>query len=76
MLSGSRLLLSTATIRPNPQALLFSNQEKELGIPSPEETAGEEWERTVRGKKVIPQGQGENPSLGQEAGRLDVDGCF
>mgnify|MGYP006304306441 CR=1 FL=1 len=53
MLSGSRLILSTATIRPNPQALLFSNQEKELGIPSPEETAGEEWKRTVRGKKVI-----------------------
>lgn len=49
MLSGSRLILSTATIRPNPQALLFSNQEKKLGFPSPEETAGEEWDRIVRG---------------------------
>jgi hypothetical protein len=53
---------------PDDAEILTRKQEKELGIPSPEETAGEEWERNTRGKKVIlkPKRGGARPGAGRK----------
>jgi hypothetical protein len=53
---------------PDHAEILTSKQEEETGIPSPEETAGEEWERTVRGAKVIlkPKRGGARPGAGRK----------
>lgn len=54
---------------PDDAEILTRKQEKELGIPSPEETGGEDWERIVRGKKVIlkPKRGGARPGAGRKS---------
>lgn len=53
---------------PHDAELLDRKEERELGIPSPEETAGEEWERIAAGKKVIlkPKRGGARPGAGRK----------
>jgi hypothetical protein len=54
---------------PDDAKILTRKEEKKLGIPSPEETAGEEWERTERGNKVLlkPKRGGARPGAGRKA---------
>lgn len=55
-------------VLPDDAKILTRKEEKELGIPSPEETAGQEWERIIRGKKVIlkPKRGGARPGAGRK----------
>lgn len=53
---------------PDHGEILTRKQEEEIGIPSPEETAGQEWERTIRGNKVTlkPKRGGARPGAGRK----------
>jgi hypothetical protein len=53
---------------PNDAKILTRKDEKKLGIPSPEETAHMEWERTSRGNKVTlkPKRGGARPGAGRK----------
>lgn len=52
---------------PDNAEVLTRKQEGELGIPSPDELSGVEWERIIRGGKVILQSKRGGPRPG--AGR-------
>jgi hypothetical protein len=53
---------------PDHAEILTRKQEGEMGIRSPEESAGEEWERIVRGGKVILKSKrgGARPGAGRK----------
>ena len=53
---------------PDNAKILTREDEKKVGIPSPEETADMEWERTVRGNKVTlkPKRGGARPGAGRK----------
>jgi hypothetical protein len=53
---------------PDDAEILTRKQESELGIPSPEETVGHEWERTTSGKKVTLKSKrgGARPGAGRK----------
>lgn len=59
---------SDELLLPDDAEILTRRQEAEQGIPAPEDTAGLEWERLTRGKKVIlkPKRGGARPGAGRK----------
>lgn len=53
---------------PEDAEILTRKQEAEQGLPAPEDTAGLEWKRATRGKKVIlkPKRGGARPGAGRK----------